>query len=61
MEGLRIEAAYSVTDIKPVIRIRYETGNIGACKTWHVSPHDSTKGGGNKGGVYYSEYVPQID
>ena len=58
MEGLRVEADYSVTDIKPVTRGIYEAGKSGACKTWHVSPHDITKGGGNKGRIYTSTYAP---
>ena len=32
MEGLRIEAAQSGTDINPVARGSYETGNSGAWK-----------------------------
>ena len=43
MEGLSIEADYIGTAIKPETRVRYETGKSGAWKTWHVSPHDSTK------------------
>ena len=58
MEGLRIEASQSGTEIKPVARGSYETGNIGACKTWNISPHDSTKGGGNKVRSYNSTYEP---
>ena len=58
MEGLRIEAAYSGTAIKPAARGIYEMGKSGACKTWHVIPHDSTKGGRNKCRSYTSTYGP---
>ena len=61
MEGLSIEVAYSGTAINRAARGNYETGKSGACKTWHVSPHAITKGGGNKSGGYNSAYEPQID
>ena len=58
MEGLSIEVAYSGTAINRAARGNYETGKSGACKTWHVSPHASTKGGGNQGRSYTSTYAP---
>ena len=54
MEGLQIEAYYIGTDINPAAICSYETGNSGAWKTRHISPHSGTKGGGNKGIVYTS-------
>ena len=36
-------------------------GNVGSWKTWHVSPHASTKVGGNKVRSYTSTYVPGKD
>ena len=56
-----IEAAQSVTATKTTSKFSYETGNSGAWKTWHVSPHASTKGGGNNGGGYYGSYATQTD
>ena len=61
MEGLKTEAAQSVTSVNPAERFRYETGKSGAWKTWHASPNDITKGGENKGGGYYGAYAPQTD
>ena len=58
MEGLRIDVAYIGTYIKPAAIGIQETGKIGAWKTWHVSPNDSTKGGVNKGIRYTSTYAP---
>ena len=49
MEGLKIEVAYSGTDINTMARCSYETVKIGACKTWYVIPHSSTKLDRNKG------------
>ena len=59
MEGFRIEAYYSGTAIKPAARDSYETCNSGAGKTWHGSPHASTKVGGNKCRSYTSTYAPR--
>ena len=61
MEGLITEEDYSGTSVNPVARCRYETGNSGAWKTWHVSPHAIIKEGGNKGGGYSGAYAPQTD
>ena len=52
MEGLKIEAAYSGTDIKPAESGIYYIGRIGAWKTWHFSPRAISKIGGNKGRRY---------
>ena len=61
MEVLRTDAAQSGTYIKPAAICSYETGKIGAWKTWHIIPHDSTKGGLNKVGGYYGAYEPQSE
>ena len=58
MYGLRFKADYSVTSIKPETKGIYEVGTSGAWKTWYVSPHASTKGGGNKGRIYTIIYAP---
>ena len=58
MKGLMIEADYIGKAIKSEARDRYETSKSGAWKTWHVSPHASTKGGRNKRRSYTSTDVP---
>ena len=59
MEGLRIELDYIGTAINPVERDIYETGKSVAWKTWHVSPHASTKVGRNKVRSYTNAYAPR--
>ena len=59
MEVYRTKATYSGTALNPEARGCYDTGKIGACKTWHVRRHASTKGGGNKSGGYTSAYAQQ--
>ena len=54
MEGLIIDEDQSGTAIKTETRVRYEMKNSGSWKIWHISPHDSNKGGGNKGIIYTS-------
>ena len=58
MEGLRVEADYSGTSIKPYARVISETVKSGAWKTWHGSHHSSTKGCVNKGIIYISTDAP---
>ena len=61
MKVSRTETAYSGTYVKPAELGRYEMGKIGACKTGHVSPHVSAKGGINKYGSYTSTYSSRTD
>ena len=53
--------AQTLIDPNPVARGSYETDNIGAWKTFHVSSHASTKEDNNKIGVYTSAYAQQTD
>ena len=58
MEDLRVDTDQSGTPMNPATRGSYQADNSGAWKTWHVRPHASTKGGGNKGRRYTSTYAP---
>ena len=58
MEGYKTKTAQRGTALKPAARGIYEMGNSGAWKTWHVSPHTVTKGGGTKIGGSTSAYAP---
>ena len=57
MQGLKTKLAYSEKAVKYETQGSYEIGKSGAWKTWHVSPHDSAKGGINKGGLYTNAYA----
>ena len=43
MEGYRTKVKYNGTAVNPEVQGRYDIGKSGACKTWHVIPHNSTK------------------
>ena len=58
MDGLRTKEVWSGTSVNYETQGIYEMGNIVSWKTWHGSPHVSTKGGGNKVRIYTSIYVP---
>ena len=56
-----VEAAQSVTSIKPTAIYSYQMVKSGDWKTWHVRPNASTKRGGNKGGGYSGTYASETD
>ena len=58
MEGLGNKASDIGTAVNSETRGSYETGKSGAWKTWHVIPHNGTKGDRNKGIGYTSTYEP---
>ena len=53
------KAEYIGTAVKSPTWGIYDLGKNGDCKTCHGSPHDSSKGGINKGGNYMSTYAPR--
>ena len=58
MEGSSTKASYIGTAVNYETQVRSKTGKSGVWKTWHDSPHASTKGGVNKGRIYSSTYAP---
>ena len=61
MEDLRINAAQSVTAVKPLARGSYEMVSSAASKIWHGGTHGSAEGGVNKGRNQTITYVTGAD
>ena len=59
MEGYRTKLSQRGTALNPAARGIYDTGKIGAWKTWHCGPRVSSKYIVNKGRSYTSINAPE--